>query len=223
MEQQQKYKVSRAMRQAKMDLAAAHAAGESALLREVAVRYPAQLEELADFVAGLYATDVDEQEAALPITADIEAATLRARQRALNAVFVTASAAQTAQTPVRTLAQERKARGLSLMQLGQRLGLGIDVVQKLEQGRITVASLPQRLIDRLADALTLSKERVGEILQTAPGQSLQPALLRRRPVGRATPSESHSAQTQTFAEAVQRSPSMTDEQRAFWLEEQREG
>jgi transcriptional regulator with XRE-family HTH domain len=223
MEQRQKYKVSKAVQQAKMDLAAAHAVGESALLREVAVRYPAQLEELADFVAGLYATDVDEQEAALLITADIEAITLRARQRALDAVFVTASATQTVETPVRILAQERKARGLSLMQLGQRLDLGVDVVQKLEQGRITVASLPQRLTDRLADVLALSRERIGEILQKTPGQSLQPALLRRRTVGRTAPSENQPAQPQTFAEAVQRSPSMTDEQRAFWLEEEREG
>lgn len=219
MEQIQKHKVSKAVQQAKMDLAAAHAAGESTLLREVAVRYPAQLEELADFVAGLYATDLDVQEAALPIPPEIEAITLRARQRALNAVFVTASATQAAQTPARTLAQERRARGLSLMQLGHRLGVGVDVVQKLEQGRIMVASMPQRLIDRLADALALSKEHIGEILRTTPGQSLQPALLRRRTVGRATLPESQPAQAQTFAEAVQRSPSMTAEQRAFWLEE----
>lgn len=223
MEQVQKRKASKAVQQAKMDLAAAHAAGESTLLREVAVRYPAQLEELADFVAGLYATDLDEQEAVLPITPEIEAITLRARQRALDAVFVVASATQAAQAPVRTLAEERRARGLSLMQLGHRLGLGIDVVQKLEQGRITVASMPQRLIDKLADVLLLSKAHIWEILRMAPGQSLQPALLRRRTVGRITPPESQPAQAHTFAEAVQRSPSMTNEQRAFWLGEHDEG
>lgn len=223
MEQLQKRKAPKAVQQAKMDLAAAHAAGESTLLRQVAVRYPAQLEQLTDFVAGLYATDLNEQEAALPITPEIEAISLRARQRSLEAVFGPASAAQLAPASARTLAQERKAQGLSLMELGRRLGLGIDVVQKLEQGRITLASVPQHLIDRLADVLLLSKEHIVEIFRTAPGHSLQPALLRRRTVGRTTSPEHQPAPAQTFAEAVQRSPSMTAEQRAFWLEGHGEG
>lgn len=218
MGQLQKHKVSQALQQAKMDLAAAHAAGESTLLRQVAVRYPAQLEELADFVAGLYATDLDDQEVALPMTPEIEAITLRARQRSLEAIFGAASAIQAVRAPARTLALERKVQGLSLMELGRRLNLGIDVVQKLEQGRIALASVPQHLLDRLADVLLLSQEHVREILQITPGKALQPALLRRRTVGRTTAPESQSAQTQTFSEAVQRSPSMTAEQRAFWLE-----
>src|SRR5215472_1077010 len=113
MVQRDKQKESRELRQAKMELAAAHDAGEAMLLRQVALRYPAQIEALTDFVAGLYATDVDEQEVALPVTAGIEALTLRARQRALSAVFSTSSASDSSAAAISTLAQVRKSSGLS--------------------------------------------------------------------------------------------------------------
>jgi transcriptional regulator with XRE-family HTH domain len=219
MAQREKPKESRELQQVKMELAAAHGAGEAVLLRQVALRYPAQLEKLTDFVAGLYATDLDEQEATLPVTGEIEALTLRARQRALSAVFSTAPAAQPAAAPVSTLAQVRKASGLSLVELARRLTLGADVVQKLEQGRIIAASVPQRLTDRLAEVLSLSKEQIWTMLRSAPGMELQPALLRRRPIGKNSQPEGQPAQPQTFAEAVQHSPSMAPEQRALWLEE----
>ncbi len=222
MVQREKQKESRKLQQAKMELAAAHEAGKTSLLHEVAQRYPAQLEKLSDFVAGLYATDLDEQEAALPMTAEIEALTLRARQRALSAVFSATAALQAGAASVGTLAQARKASGLSLVELARRLALGADVVQKLEQGRIIAASVPQRLAERLAEALAISREQVWTLLRSAPRTSAQPALQRWRPVGKTAQRESQAAQPQTFAEAVQHSPSMEPEQRAFWLEGQGE-
>ncbi len=223
MAQREKQKESRELQQAKMELVAAHEAGKTALLGQVALRYPAQLEKLSDFVAGLYATDVGEQDAALEVPVEIEAITLRARQRALSAVFGAALATQTSVAPANTLAQARKARGLSLVELARRLGLGADVVQKLEQGRIVAASVPQRLADRLAETLAVSKDQIWAMLRSAPGASAQPALLRRRAVGKSSQSEGQPAQPQTFDEAVRHSPSMAPEQLAFWVEEQGEG
>lgn len=219
MERIQKRKDSRDVRQMKMELTAAHERGESAVLRQMAQRYPAHVEMLADFVAALHATDLDEQEMALPITADMEAMTLRARQRALGAVFDVAIAAQPASVLVSSLAQARKASGISLVDLARRLSLGADVMQKLEQGRIAVASVPQKLADRLAEALAMTSEQVWNLLRAAPGTQAQPALLRRRTVGKAAQHEGTPAEPLTFAEAVQHSPSMTAEQRASWLEE----
>jgi transcriptional regulator with XRE-family HTH domain len=221
MERIQKRRDSQKVRQMKMELVAAHERGESALLRQMAQRYPAQVEMLADFVAALHATDLDEQEAALPITADIEAMTLRARQRALGAVFDVAPAAQTASALLSPLAKARKASGISMVDLASRLSLGTDVVKKLEQGGIAVASVPQRLADRLAEALTITSEQVWNLLRAGPGTQAQPALMRVRPrkVGKAAQQEDTSAEPLTFAEAVQHSPSMTAEQRASWLEE----
>ncbi|HEY7350573.1 MAG TPA: helix-turn-helix transcriptional regulator [Ktedonobacterales bacterium] len=223
MVQREKQKGSRELQQAKMELAAAHEAGEAALLRQVALRYPAQLEKLSDFVAGLYATDLDEQEAALPMTVEMEALTLRARQRALDAVFSAATLPQTSAVPVNTLAQVRRASGLSLVELARRLALGADVVQKLEQGRIIAASVPQKLADRLAEALAVSKDQVWALLRSTPGAELQPAFQRRRSVGKNSQPEGRSVQPQSFAEAVQHSPSMAAEQRARWLAENGEG
>ena len=222
MAQREKQKRSRELQQAKMELVAAHEAGKAAGLRQVALRYPAQLEKLTDFVAGLYATDLREQEAALPLTAEMEALTQRARLRALNAVFSAPAATQASAALVSTLVQARLASGLKLVELARRLGLGADVVQKLEQGRILAASVPQRLADRLAEALAISKEQVWAMLRITPGAALQPALQRRRAVGKNSQTEGAPAQPQTFAEAVQHSPSMAAEQRAFWLTEESE-
>jgi DNA-binding transcriptional regulator YiaG len=222
MVQREKQKGSRQLQQAKMELAAAHEAGKAALLRQMALRYPAQLETLTDFVAGLYATDVDEHEAALPVTADIEALTLRARQRALSAVF-SAAAAPESVAQARTLGQMRAASGLSMVEFARRLTLGVDVVRKLEQGRIIAASVPQRLVETLAETLAVSAEQVRVLLRGAPGAGVQPALLRRRPVRKNNQPEDQSTQPQTFAEAVQHSTSMTAAQRGFWLEEHTEG
>lgn len=219
MERIQKRRDSREVRQMKMELTAAHERGESALLRQMAQRYPAQVEMLADFVAALHATDLDEQEAALPITADIEALTLRARQRALGAVFDVAPAVQTASALLSPLAKARKASGLSMVDLARRLSLGTDVVKKLEQGSIAVASVPQKLADRLAEALAITSDQVWSLLRAAPGTQAQPAFQRWRMDGKARQQEETSAEPLTFAEAVQHSPSMTAEQRASWLEE----
>ena len=219
MVQREKQKESRELQQAKIELAAAHAAGEAMLLRQVALRYPAQLETLTDFVAGLHATDVDEQEIALPVTADIEALTLRARQRALSAVFSAASASASSAVAVSTLAQVRKASGLTLVELARRLALGADVVQKLEKGRITAASVPRRLVDRLAETLAVSKEQIWSMLRSTPETGVQPALRRQLSVGKRSQMENQPVQEQAFADAVQHSPSMAAEQRKFWLEE----
>ncbi len=219
MERIQKRRDSREVRQMKMELAAAHERGESALLRQMAQRYPAHAEKLADFVAALHATDLDEQEVALPITADIQVLALRARQRALGAVFDVAPAVQTASALLSPLAKARKASGISLVDLARRLSLGTDVVQMLEQGRIAAASVPQKLADRLAETLSVSSEQVWNLLRAGPGTQAQPAFLRQRVVGKARQQEETPAEPLTFAEAVQHSPSMTAEQRASWLEE----
>ena len=221
MVQREKQKESRELQQAKMELAAAHEAGEATLLRQMALRYPAQLETLTDFVAGLHATDVAEQEATLPVTADIEALTQRARQRALSAVFSAATVSQPVAATVSTLTEVRTAKGISLVELARRLTLGADVVQKLERGRILAASVPQRLTDQLAEVLAVSKEQVQALLSSTPGAEY--ALRRQRPVGKNSRAEGQAVQSQTFAEAVQHSPSMAAEQRAFWLAENNEG
>ncbi|HEX6776659.1 MAG TPA: hypothetical protein VF099_00585 [Ktedonobacterales bacterium] len=224
MERIQKRKDSRDVRQMKMELTAAHERGESAVLRQMAQRYPAHVEMLADFVAALHATDQDEQEMALPITADIEAISLRARQRALGAVFDVAPAAQPASALLSPLAQARKVSGVAMVDLARRLSLGVDVVQMLEQGRIAVASVPQKLADRLAEALAITSEQVWNLLRAAPGTA-QPALRRefqrpsRKTAGKAAQQERMPSEPLTFAEAVQHSASMTADQRASWLEE----
>jgi transcriptional regulator with XRE-family HTH domain len=223
MERRQQEKSSLKLQRAKMELVAAHERGEARLLSQVMQGDAAQQEALADFVAGLYATDLTEQDMALPISPEIAQISLRARQRALAAVFAHAPVEQTvvappAQAPVESLAQARKATGLALVDLARRLGLGTDVVQKLEHGRVVAASVPQKLAERLAEALKLTSEQVWGLLRTPPAMQSQPALLRRRTVGKVPP-ESQAFEPQTFAEAIQHSPSMTPEQRAAWLDE----
>ncbi len=223
MERRQREKSVLELQRAKMELVAAHERGETRLLSQAMQGDAAQQEALADFVAGLYATDLTEQELALPISTEVAELSLRARQRAMAAVFGSVAARQTAATqaaptPAASLAQARKAAGLALVDLARRLSLGTDVVQKLEHGRLVASSLPQKLAERLAEALKLQVEQVWELLRTPPAMQAQPALLRRRTVGKVPP-ESQELEPQTFAEAIQHSPSMTPEQRVAWLDE----
>ena len=213
MERIQREKSLPEMRRAKMELVAAHERGDTRLLHQKMTKSDAvQQDALADFVAGLYATDLTAEEEALPLSADIVALSQRARQRALAAVFASAVA------PAASLTQARKAAGLALVELARRLNLGTDVVQKLEQGRLVAASVPHKLAARLAEALKLTSEQVWELLRMPPTMQAQPALLRQRTVGKVS-AKRQTPEPQTFAEAIQHSPNMTAAQRADWLNE----
>lgn len=197
---------------AKMELAAARERGEGNALTRLMASYPAYVGALTDFHAGLIATTGYEQEAMTPA---IEGIALRARERAFAAVFPSAPAtglATVGQKVFGTLAEWRRSRNLGQVALAKRVGLGADVVSKLEHGKIRVASIPERLMHALGDALGATADQVRLTLEHQ--AALVPALLRGPGEGRGTEEEP----TLDFAEAVRLSPNMTDDEKRPWLE-----
>jgi transcriptional regulator with XRE-family HTH domain len=195
---------------AKMELVAAREHSEQETLAGLLQRYPAHALALTEFSAALVATSSYEQEELTPVTERIAA---QARARALAAVFP-AAAAQPAKaaTAIASLKALRQARGLAAKAVAQRLGLGVDVLSGLEAGVIRVASVPERLVRSLGEALDATLDQVRLALQTQ--AAVAPALLRSTQGATVQGTQPHELD---FAEAVRLSPGMTEEQKARWL------
>jgi transcriptional regulator with XRE-family HTH domain len=198
--------------QAKLEIVSARERGEQGTLVRLLQSYPRYALELTEFSAALVATSSYEHEA---LTAETEAIAARASARALAAVFPVVPAKAAKATPaLATLKALRQARGLTIKVVAQRLGLGPDVLSGLEAGVIRAASVPERLLRLLSETLDATAEQVQMALQTQ--AAVAPALL--RSTQGATRDEAGQPELD-FAEAVQLSPSMTDEQKARWLTE----
>jgi transcriptional regulator with XRE-family HTH domain len=195
---------------AKMDLVAARERGEQGSLARLLQSHPHYALELAEFSAALVATTSYEREELTPATESIAA---RARARALAVVFPAETAKSAKTIPaIASLKALRQARGVTARALAQRLGLGVDVLSGLEAGVIRVASVPERLLRSLGDALDATIEQVGLALQTQ--AAVAPALLRSTQGATVEGAEQPELD---FAEAVRLSPGMTEEQKARWL------
>lgn len=207
---------------AKMALVAACERADPDALVTILATYPAHAPELIEFNAALKATAGYEHEA---LTAESEAVANRAFERAMARVFgasasgasafapVAAPALGVAQGVVATLRGLRRARGMTPRALGQRLGLGVDVVTSLEHGLIRAATIPERLVKALADALGANLDQITTALTAQP--EIRP-LYRRERHGQAAAAESSELD---FAEAVRVSPNMSPEEKARWIEQ----
>lgn len=192
---------------AKMDLVAARERGEAGVLGSILAAYPALSSDLVEFNAALIGTTSYEME---PIMPAVDALAERARARAFAAAFAPAQPASApAVVAERSLAVLRKARNLTQMGLAKRLGLGVDVVQGLERGIIRAATMPERLLRSLGDALGATVEQVQAIVQVQ--AATLPAL------GRGASGDASDQPELDFAQAVRLSPNMTAEQKAQWL------
>ena len=196
---------------AKLALVAASERDRQGALGRVLAEYPTLVPELAEFSAGLIATTSYDHE---PPTPEVDALAERALMRAFAAVFPAQAATVSAPAAVASASLQalRKARNLTPRALANRLGLGIDVLSGLEHGLIKVATIPERLVHALGEALGASAEQVHNILQVQ-GMSL-PAM------NRSSEGQSKHAAPQPeldFSQAVALSPNMTAEQKAAWL------
>jgi len=200
------------MMRAKMALVAAGERGEPGALGTILAEYPIQVGELTEFRAALLATSSYEHEAPTP---DVDAIADRAMARAFELVFPVRVAVPSVPVAVAAASLQalRKARNLAPRALANKLGLGVDVLTNLERGFIKAATVPERLVRALGDALDTSAEQIHAILR-AQAMSL-PAMLRSTE-GQSLDVEPHPELD--FERAVAISPNMTAEQKAAWLE-----
>ncbi|WIG60147.1 MAG: hypothetical protein OJF49_002895 [Ktedonobacterales bacterium] len=201
---------------AKMALVKARDLGQPDALGTVLGTYPASYTpDLIEFDAGLVATSGYANETPTPETESIAA---RALSRAFAHIFVEPAIATgplaAAQGALATLRGLRRARGLTPRVLGQKIGLGVDIISSLEAGMIRVVSIPDRLIRALSDALGTTVEQMQNALATQP--MVEPALRRDQTRGGQHTSEQSAMD---FADAVRVSPNMTDAEKSTWLGE----
>lgn len=209
----------RALTRAKMTLVAAletksgtvdgGTRGDGALVR-VLGEHPQHADELTDFYAALVAVPLLPE--ALP-TAETELIAERAYTRAFAAVFPVAPvAAQAPAIAVVALKELRTACGLKMTVVAARLGLGVDVLSTLEQGRVAASSIPERLTRMLGEALGVAAEQVRAALD-AQGP-MMPAFQRSKS---GATKDGQGAALVDFAELVRQSPNMSDDAKTTWL------
>ncbi|HLZ21057.1 MAG TPA: helix-turn-helix transcriptional regulator [Ktedonobacterales bacterium] len=198
---------------AKMELVAARERGESDALTRILAGHQEHVSVLTDFHAGLLATTGYESE---PLTPVIEGIALRARERAFATVFMAppvAGLVTVGQKVFGTLVEWRRSRKLGQVALAKQLGLGADVLSKLEHGKIRTATLPERLLHALGDALGATADMVRLTLENQ--AALAPALLR----DRGGSQQAEEEPTLDFADAVRLSPNMSEHEKRSWVGE----
>jgi transcriptional regulator with XRE-family HTH domain len=173
-------------------------------LRDWLAAYPDFASDLVEWAAGAPLTDYAET---LPADPDGEARTLDAallRVAEMRAAYLADTPA-----PLASLYEAAKANGLTPKTLAERLGVGLSTVGKLQQRLFRVASLPEALLRRLADALNVTTAQVLDYLR-------QPVTLAPRASYKADGVPQVAAQEE-FAQAVRACRDMTDAQKAVWL------
>ena len=201
-------------REMEMELMTAMERGDDTLLIDWLDRYPTMTDDIIAFVAALRLIDAPD----FAPTADVEVAVNRGIAKGLARVAFAAAAE--AQAPVGAVMHDLndalKASGLSKSAAARKTQIGVDVLQKLLQGRITIATIPQRFFERLGQALGGSLEQARQWAERSfeVGPQMQPAL--RRGSAQVPPTES-GADPEAFTDAVQRSPNMSHADKTNWL------
>ncbi|MCS6938462.1 MAG: helix-turn-helix transcriptional regulator [Roseiflexus sp.] len=113
--------------------------------------------------------------------------------------------------PVQNLTDLRKARQVTVGRLARQLKLPVDLLARLERGKVRVATIPERLIERLADALQTTTSTVQAALLAPPPVSAAARL--NAEDGIVEPEEPVVSFAQAFADSAP-----TDEERAAWAD-----
>ena len=123
--------------------------GQQPQLSEYLLRYPEYADAIADFVAYYHAIEVDlpgESDIILPLTQTSHTALDQAWKNVLQVNFEGNDALNSLLVVVRNANR-------SLLELALQVGLGQDILKKLDQRMIDAATVPQELCHRLAAAL----------------------------------------------------------------------
>ncbi len=173
--------------------------------------YPQHAELIADYA---YLQNRREQMAASDIAAQ--------RVEAIAAQLIQQRRAQIVLSPqFKGIFAAAKEKKLDLKGVGQRMGVGMTILAKLERRLIAVASIPKSLIEELAQELNEPVERIRLYLSGSPTLSSQASYrAKETPALRETASGVPSQEP--FMEAVRTSVfagEMTQEQGLLWNDE----
>ncbi|MFO7166888.1 MAG: XRE family transcriptional regulator [Chloroflexota bacterium] len=145
---------------------------------EAALRYEELLESgqqisLDQFVAGEPEATRAELRAFLEFNltlGELDAPAALTPEQEARADAVLARARERWSQPVRNLTQLRSARRLTVGRLARQLRLPVDVLARIERGKVAADTIPQRLVQQLADLLQEQVATVQAALSAPPPQ-----------------------------------------------------
>lgn len=124
-----------------------------------------------------------------------------------------AGPAEVAEPGLDSLMAEGKELGLDAQALAERCDLSVSLIAKLDRRLIAFASVPQQLVQKVADVLKTSASRVSAYLE-------QPMVLAGGARYRSGTRPGLPAKQQEFFDAVRADPTLSADQRARWLASQ---
>lgn len=113
-----------------------------------------------------------------------------------------------------TLQLAASKRQKSLPQLAGEVGISVDIMEKLAQSMIDAATIPKEVLKRLAQALVEPLDVIAGIIAVSTNKRMVHGVAESAS-DYALGEQSH-VRTQSFREAVERSPDLSNEQKDVW-------
>jgi len=187
-------------------------AGQQPRLSEYLSRYPHYADKIADFVTYYHAIEVDipqESDIISPLSQTSRAAFDEAWKHAVCADFEVNNTLNS----LRLAARDVKK---SILQVALEVGLGQDILKKLDQHRIDAVTIPLELCHRLAKALHQPLAAIEMYLGLGKQKQPTQGIAESPPVYHVEDQPVLDLQVRSFQEAVEQSQHMSDEQKGVW-------
>ena len=190
--------------------------GRQPRLSDYLLRYPQYADAITDFVTYYHALEVDVPVASKevsrasmvpPLSESSRMAMDRAWDRLSQARGVDSNSSMTLQ-----LAASKRQK--SLPQLAGEVGISVDIMEKLAQSMIDAATIPKEVLKRLARALVEPLDAISGILAVSANKRMVHGVA--ESASDYSLGEQSHIQTQSFREAVERSPNLSNEQKDVW-------
>ena len=193
--------------------------GRQPRLSDYLLRYPQYADAITEFVTYYHALEVEvpveapvaskevSRASMLPLSEGSRIAMDRAWNRLSQAGGVGSNSSMTLQ-----LAASKRQK--SLLQLAGEVGISVDIMEKLAQSMIDAATIPKEVLKRLAQALVQPLDVISGILADSANKRMVHGVA--ESASDYSLGEQSHIQTQSFREAVERSPNLSDEQKDVW-------
>jgi len=186
--------------------------GQRPQLSEYLSRYPQYADEITDFVTYFHAIEVDlprESDIILPLTQHSQAALDQAWKNVLQVDFEANGA-------LNSLYVAACNANKSFLELARQVGLSQDILKKLDQRRIDVATIPKELCHRLAAALQQPVAAIETCLGLGEHRQTTYYVAESHTIYRIEEQSVEDLPVCSFHEAIVQSTRMSDEQKRDW-------
>jgi hypothetical protein len=187
-------------------------AGQQPRMSEYLSRYPQYADKIADFVTYYHAIEVDipqENDMIFPLSQTSRAAFDEAWKHAVYTDFE-------ANNTLNSLRLAAHDLNKSILQVALEVGLGQDILKKLDRHRIDAVTIPQELCHRLAKALHQPLAAIEMYLGLGKLKQLTQGVAESPPVYHIEDQPVLGLHVRSFQEAVEQSKHMSDEQKGVW-------